>query len=420
MLYSQIFGKTLRQPPRDAETVSHKYLVQAGYIDQLVAGVYSLLPLGLRVQRRIETIIREEMLSVGAQEVLLPALQPKSLWEKTGRWKTIDPPLFTVKDRHSKELALASTHEEVITDLVRRFISSYKELPLSIFQIQTKFRNEMRSTGGLLRVREFLMKDLYSFHLSEIDLDRFYEQVIAAYKRIYARCGLEIKVAEASGGTIGGKVTHEFTCLADTGEDKVVCCQSCDWAANFEVGGQIASCPKCGAQVKNSRGIEVGHIFKLGQKYAEDLDLSYTDKLGKKQFVWMGCYGIGIGRLLATVVEAHHDERGIIWPPNLSPFPIHLLTIPQKDEDGVLEVGRRLYSLLEKAGLDALFDDREDVSAGIKLKDADLIGIPVRVVVSQKSLARGGVEFSRRDAKEADVIPVEKLAKKIREVYILS
>lgn len=419
MLYSQFFGKTLRQPPRDAETISHKFLAQAGYIDQLVAGVYSLLPLGVRVQRKIENIIREEMVGVGAQEVSLPALQPKSLWEKTGRWKTIDPPLFTVKDRHHKELALAPTHEEVVTDLVRRFISSYKELPLSIFQIQTKFRNEMRSTGGLLRVREFLMKDLYSFHPSEADLDKFYEQVIAAYKRIYARCGLVIKAAEASGGTIGGKVTHEFTCLAETGEDKVIYCQDCDWAANFELGGQVTSCPKCGGPVKNSRGIEIGHIFKLGQKYAKDLDLSYIDQAGKKQFVWMGCYGIGIGRLLATVVEAHHDERGIIWPPNLSPFPIHLLTIPQKGEARVIEVGKHLYTLLEKAGLDVLFDDREEVSAGSKLKDADLIGIPVRLVVSQKSLGAGGVEFSRRDGKETEILPVEKLAKKIREVYAL-
>lgn len=416
MLYSQLFGKTLRQPPRDAETISHKFLAQAGYIDQLVAGIYSLLPLGVRVQRKIENIIREEMVSVGAQEVSLPALQPKSLWEKTGRWKTIDPPLFVVKDRHEKELGLGPTHEEVITDLTRRFISSYKELPLSLFQIQSKFRNEMRSTGGLLRVREFIMKDLYSFHTTEDDLNKFYHQVLEAYLRIFQRCGLTVKVASASGGTIGGKETHEFMCLTETGEDKVMACQKCDWAANFEVSSSINLCPECQGSVLPAKSIEVGHIFKLGTKYSEAFDLTYSDNAGKRQLVWMGCYGIGIGRLLATVVEAHHDERGIIWPPNLSPFPIHLLTIPQKGEARVIEVGKHLYNLLEKAGLDVLFDDREEVSAGIKLKDADLIGIPVRLVVSQKSLGDGGVEFSRRDGKETEVIPVEKLAKKIREV----
>jgi len=418
VLYSQLFGKTLRQPPKEAETLSHKYLAQGGYIDQLVAGVYSLLPLGVRVQSKIANIIREEMVGIGAQEVYLPTLQPKSLWEKTGRWEKIDPPLFVTKDRHEKELCLGPTHEEVITDLAQRFISSYRELPLSLFQIQTKFRNEMRSSGGLLRVREFLMKDLYSFHPSERDLEKYYQVVLAAYQKIYQRCGLTVKIVSASGGTIGGKETHEFICLAETGEDTIVCCQECDWAANREVAPGITICPRCRGRVKVLKGIEVGHIFKLGTRYSEAFDLTYTDSQGREQPVWMGCYGIGLGRLLATVVEAHHDDKGIVWPSSLSPYTIHLLTIPQKGETKVTEVGRELYTLLADAGLEVLFDDREEMSAGTKLKDADLIGIPVRVVVSQKSLFAGGVEFSRRGAVGVEVVPVAKLAKKIREVYI--
>jgi len=409
--YSRLFGKTLRRAPKEAETISHQLLTRAGYIDQLASGIYSFLPLGWRVHRRIENIIREEMDAVGGQEVFLPALQPKSLWEKTGRWEQMDPPLFKFEDRHHKELALGSTHEEVITGLVARFVKSYKDLPLYLYQIQNKFRNEMRSTGGLLRVREFVMKDLYSFHRTEADLDKYYLEVRDAYLKVFESCGLEVKVARASGGTIGGEVTHEFHCLAETGEDKIIYCPKCDWAANVEDSSE-KKCPQCASKLEVSNSIENGHIFKLGTKYSKPLGAYFIDRNGKKKPIWMGCYGLGIGRLLATIVEVHHDREGIVWPISVAPYDVHLISM----DASVVGIAEELYRLLKKAGVEVLFDDRDE-SAGVKLKDADLVGIPVRVVVSKRSVASGGVEISRRGRKSGKVVSVDRLAVEIAGLY---
>jgi len=411
MRYSQLLGRSLRQPPKEAVNISGRLLTQGGFVDQLVSGVYSLLPLGLKVHQRIEEIIREEMVALGAQEVLLPTLQPRSLWERSGRWSTIDPPLFIVPDRHHKELGLGPTHEEVITDLATRFISSYRDLPLAVFQVQNKFRNEMRSTGGLLRVREFIMKDLYSFHASEADLDAYYQRVQEAYFNIFHRCGLEVKLAAASGGTIGGRTTHEFLCLADTGEDQVVFCPKGCWAGNYEVSSDVDTCPFCGKKVELASCIEVGHIFKIGTKYSQSFGAKYLDAGGQAQLLWMGCYGIGVGRLLATIVEAHHDKLGICWPASVAPMDVHLVTLGPDADSQVLEVGEQLYRESQAAKASVLYDDRLEVSSGVKLKDADLIGIPWRVLVSKRSLAMGGVEVSRRDNPEGEVIPSSKLAK---------
>jgi len=333
MLYSQLFGKTLKTIPAEAETLSHKLLIKAGFIDKaLTGGVYSLLPSGWRVYKKIERIIRQEMDAIGGQELFMPSLQPKPLWEETGRWTKYDPPLFKLKDRHGKELCLGPTHEEVITDLVRRFINSYKDLPLYLYHIQNKFRNEMRPSAGLLRTREFMMKDLYSFHEDRKDLDRFYLQVIKAYKKIFDRCGLTVKIIEASGGSIGGKITHEFNMLCPTGEDRILYCPNCDFAANEEIY-HGRKCKRCGSVLIEGRGIENGHIFKLDTRYAETMAAYFTAENGRRQLIWMGCYGIGLQRLLATIVEAHHDERGIIWPKAVAPYRAHLIEIKNSTQN---------------------------------------------------------------------------------------
>lgn len=403
MKYSQLFGKSLKTAPKEAETVSHKLLVQGGFIDrQLAAGIYSFLPLGWRVEQKIENIIREEVNAIGGQEILMPALQPKELWMKSSRWEEMDPPLFTVKDRHEKDFALASTHEEVITDLASHFVQSYKDLPFYLYQIQTKFRNEMRSTGGLLRVREFIMKDLYSFHTDEKDLDEYYPKVMEAYKKIFSRCGFIVKVVEAESGPIGGKTSHEFMMLCGTGEDHIYFCPSCDWATSKE---KKEKCDQCGCELEEGEAIENGHIFKLGTKYSEKLGAFFVDKNGEKKPVVMGCYGIGVGRLMATVVEAHHDEKGIVWPAEIAPYKAHLVVLSDSAE--VTTRGNEIYEELEKVGIEVLYDDREEISAGEKFANADLIGIPVRLVVSTKT--GNEIEWKERDSGKTELISLEEV-----------
>jgi prolyl-tRNA synthetase len=423
MRYSQLFGKTLNQPPKEAETISHKLLTQAGLIDrQLAAGIYTYLPLGWRVFKKIEQIIREEMNAIGGQELLMPALQPKELWEKSDRWDYYDPPLFKFKDRHEKYLTIGPTHEEVITDLVARFIKSYKDLPLALYHIQDKFRNEMRATSGLLRVREFFMKDLYSFHSDQKDLDKFYLRVSGAYKKIFARCGFETKMVEASSGSIGGNFCHEFMNLCTAGEDKIVCCKKCDWAVSAEkIQNEkiiINNCPKCGGAVETLRAIENGHIFQLKTKYTEKLNAFYIDKKGNKKVITSGCYGIGLGRLMATVVEAHHDQKGIIWPKSVAPYQAHLMNISNTTNKQISKYTNEVYKKLENAGIEVLYDDREEglpagrqVSAGVKFADADLIGIPVRLVVSEKTGNK--VEWKDRSQSQTELLSLDSVIKKL-------
>jgi len=416
MRYSKFIGRSLREVPKEAEAVSHRLLLKAGYVDPLVAGVYTLLPLGWRVMHKIEEVIREEMEGIGGQEILMPALQKKEQWLESGRWDgpgEIDPPLFKFKDRRDRELALGPTHEEVVTDLARRFIASYKDLPLAVFQIQTKFRNEMRPTGGVLRTREFMMKDLYSFHANEEDLDRYYLEVLKAYERIFARCGLKVLVVSAHSGTIGGSESHEFMLPAESGEDKALYCEHCNFASNLQKSGELKSCPDCGQSVFTASAIEMGTFSRLGTIYSEKMKAYFVDADGARKPLVMGCYGIGLARIMAAAIESKlgHDEHGIIWPKELTPFDVHLVSL-----EGGQDTAESLYDAMEKAGLEALYDDRDE-PAGVKLTDADLIGIPVRVLVSKKSLAAGGVEVSSRSDGKAEVVPVEKLADKIKEVH---
>ncbi|MDO8435783.1 MAG: proline--tRNA ligase [bacterium] len=406
MLQSKLFCKTKKIAPKDAEVVSHKYLVRADFIEQSSSGVYRFLPLGFKVLKKIENIIRAEITALGCQELYLPALQNKNLWQETGRWNTIDPPLFKLKDRHQKELGLGPTHEEEITDVFRKRIKSYQDLPLYIFQIQNKFRNEMRANGGLLRTREFLMKDLYSFHLNEKDLAGFYEKVKRTYFEIFRRCGLNPVCVEASSGTIGGDLCHEFMIPSPVGEDKVLICQKCGYGANTEKTGEIKKCPKCKSDIGKERCIEIGHIFNLGTKYSKAMRAEYLDKEGKTHPAIMGCYGIGLPRLMATVVEKNYDEKGIIWPKEIAPFQIHLVLLGGVEK--IERASEKIYQDLIRSGLEVLCDDREK-SAGEKFADADLIGIPTRIVVSEKTLAKDSVEIKEREEKASKLVKINDL-----------
>ena len=410
MRQSHFFCKTLKTNPKEGDAISHKLLLRGNFISQLASGVYSFLPLGLRAHRNIEKIIREEIEKIGGQEVLLPSLQPKEIWLKTKRWDEMDPPLFRVKDRHSKEFALGPTHEEVITGLVKLAIQSYKDLPVALYQIQTKFRNEMRFYGGLMRAREFIMKDLYSFHADKDDLEKFFNKAIGAYEAIFNRCGLKAIKSEASGGIFTKENTYEFQILSEMGEDRILFCENCCWASNLEVaevkdGGKCPKCEKGKLEKRNS--IELGHIFRLGSKYSETIGLYFKDKEGNEKPVIMGCYGIGIGRLLATVVEINNDEKGIVWPKELAPFPIHLIQIGEGQD--VKKVAETVYSSLMEFGFESFYDDRQDKTAGEKFAEADLIGMPCRIVVSERTIEKDCVEIKPRDEVKAELVRIDYL-----------
>jgi prolyl-tRNA synthetase len=407
MRQSKLFFKTKKEIPKGAETVSHQLLLRGDFVEQTISGVFRFLPLGFLVLKKIEKIIREEMLKLGAQELYLPVLQNKNLWLETGRWDTIDPPLFKLKDRHQKEIALGPTHEEEITDIVRRRVNSYKDLPFSLFQIQVKFRNEMRASGGLLRNREFIMKDLYSFHKNEEDLLRFYEKVKKSYFKIFKRCGLKAFCVEADPGTIGGKISHEFMVLAESGEDRVLFCQNCNLAQRYETGEK--KCPKCKNILMERKAIEVGHIFNLGTKYSQAMKAYFLDKDGQKKLIVMGCYGIGLGRLMATIVEVWHDEKGICWPREVAPFLVHL--IPVENTKKVIKTTEKLYLNLKNQGVEVLYDDRKEITVGEKFADSDLIGIPWRIVVSERTLAKNCLEIKKRDQIRGKLVKLAKFNK---------
>lgn len=401
MRQSNLFYRPLKEAPKEAQAISHQLLVRASFIDQVSAGIWSLLPLGFRVFKKIENIIREEMNNIGGQELFLPTLQAKDLWLKSGRWDKMEPPLFKLKDSHEKEYALGPTHEEVITDLARRFISSYKQLPLYLYQIQNKFRNEIRVSGGLLRVKEFVMKDLYSFHRTEKDLDDYYAVVLEAYKKIFKRLELEVVVVQALSGSIGGSYCHEFMALAASGEDKVLICSKCQTAVNFEVAKDKNQCQNCGGELTVNNGIEAAHIFKLGQSYSQKMGANFIDQDGRKKTLEMGCYGIGLGRLLATLVERYHDREGIVWPPSVSPYQVHFLNLSSNGQSA-----DKVYENLRKNHFDVLYDDR-DISSSVKLKDADLIGISQRVIISDKTGDK--LELKARKSKAKKLISLQEL-----------
>ena len=418
MYYRKLFGKTSKNAPADAESANAQLLIRGGFVDPLMAGVYSWLPLGLRVLRKVENIIREEMNSLGAQEVLLPALHPKENWNKTGRWNSMDV-LFRIKSQTGKEYALGPTHEEVITPLAKKFIQSYKDLPVKLYQIQTKFRDELRAKSGVLRGREFGMKDLYTFHRDEEDLKAFYPEAIKAYLEIFDRCGLKAYVTTASGGSFTSGYSDEFQVLSPAGEDVIYICKNCakdgkNTAYNLEVLKQIEKCVVCGYGLKElkdkEKSIEAGNTFKLGTKFSDVFDLQYLDEFGKRQKVVMGCFGIGTTRLVGAIVEANYDDKGIIWPASVAPFDVHLVSLLGKTgSKEVRSAADELYGSLRRAGKDVLYDDREEASAGEKFGDADLLGMPIRLVVSEKTLARDSVEVKKRSEDKAELVPIKNL-----------
>ncbi|WKZ25655.1 MAG: His/Gly/Thr/Pro-type tRNA ligase C-terminal domain-containing protein [bacterium] len=403
MLQSQLFPKTKKEAPKDAESVNHKLLVRAGFIDQLMAGSWTLMPLGWKVVSKINQIIREEMNAVGGQEMLMPLLHPKNIWGETGRWDKADEIMYKLKDSHDKEYVLSFTHEEIVMDLLRKNINSYKDLPISVYHFSTKFRNELRAKNGILRGREFMMKDLYSAHSTEEDLMKYYEQVKEAYIKIFKRLGFNFKVARASGGVFTDKFTHEFQVLSDAGEDTIY------WKeGDREAGGDAEAINEEVLEGKkedyiSAKSIEVGNIFPLGTWYAEKMNMNFTDEDGSKKPVWFGSYGIGPTRVMGTWVEVSHDDKGIIWSKEISPFDVHLVGLGGKGKD--------LYDKLKEKGVDVLFDDR-DILAGQKFADADLIGIPVRLVVSEKTGEK--IEFKERSSDKVELLNFDEVIQKIK------
>jgi len=567
MRWSKTFIHTLRQDPSDAEVASHRLMVRAGMISKVAAGIYNYLPLGWRSISKLERIIREELERAGSAELVMPAVQPAELWQESGRWYQYGPELLRIKDRSEREFCFGPTHEEVITDIVRRAVTSYRQLPVNLYQIQTKFRDEIRPRFGLMRGREFVMKDAYSFHTDAADLDQTYRAMETAYCRIFERCGLGYTKVEADTGNIGGSESHEFMVLAETGEDAIIACPACGYGANVEkaetgalpeapvwpldrpdvpvavdtpkmrtveevaaflgvapahliktlifetdeddiavlirgdlevnevklknllgcthlglageakiekvTGGpqgfsgpvglegvrivadptvmelgcaatganrddshlvgvvpkrdftpdRVADvrlaragepCPHCAAPMIEKRGIEVGHIFKLGTKYSEAMKCRFLDAEGREQPMIMGCYGLGVGRTVAAAVEQNHDDKGIIWPLPLAPYEV-LLAVLNADRPEVVEAADGVFLELEEAGLDVLYDDRSE-RPGVKFNDMDLIGFPVRVVVGKRGLENGEVEVSLRSGGERRSIPLGDLLAELREL----
>lgn len=418
MRYSKLFGKTIKDTPRDEISINAKLLSRAGFIRKEIAGVYNFLPLGLKVLNNISNIVREEMSSVGAQELALASLQNKANWEQTGRWDNFDA-LFKIASRHKNEYALGPTHEEVLVPLVKQFVFSYKDLPLALYQIQTKFRDEERAKSGILRGREFLMKDLYSFHANEEDFNKYYEIVKKAYARIFKRCGLNAIETQASGGTFS-EFSHEYQVITEAGEDEIIYCPGGDFSANVEIATvkEGKECDLGHGSLKKAKAVEVGNIFSLKTKFSEAFNLTYKDQDGKERLAVMGCYGIGISRLMGAIVEVHNDDKGIRWPKSVSPFDAHLIIIQssklkaQNYNSKFKSFGEKVYRELQDAGVEVLYDDREDISVGEKFADADLIGIPARLVVSAKT--RDKIEWKKRDSKETELLSVTEIISRLK------
>lgn len=410
MRQSVLFPKTKKEAPREAESINHKLLVRGGFIDQLMAGSWTLLPLGWRVVEKINRIIRGEMNAIGAQEILMPLLHPKNIWNETGRWDKADAVMYKLKDSRDKEYALSFTHEEIFLDLVRKHLSSYQDLPLALYHFSTKFRNEPRARSGILRGREFMMKDLYSVHADEKDFWRYYEEVKKAYLRVFKRIGFNVKVVEAAGGVFTDNVTHEFQVLSEGGEDTIFVCDKCEWGSNQEIfkGKEDDRCPSCKkGTTKKAKAIEVGNIFPFGTYYSERMKVYYADRDGKKKPVWFGSYGIGSTRVMGAWVEVSHDDKGIVWNKAIAPFDAHLLSLSERENRRAGEV----YKKLVDSGIDVLWDDR-DVSAGQKFSDADLIGIPYRLVISDKT--KDKIEWKERAKEKPELISLDKTIERLK------
>jgi prolyl-tRNA synthetase len=404
MLFSKLLLPTLKDAPQEAEVISHKLMLRAGMVRKVASGIYTWLPMGLKVLRKIENIVREEMNASGAQEVLMPMVQPKELWDETNRWEKMGPELLRIQDRHKRDFCLGPTHEEVITDLIRNNVKSYKELPLNIYQIQTKFRDEVRPRYGVMRGREFLMKDSYSFNIDEACLEETYLTMRNTYKKVLERMNLDYKIVSADSGAIGGDASEEFHVLAETGEDTIAVSDSSEYAINTELllkdDEDISSLegkpsPDGKGTIEIKKGIEVGHIFQLGKVYAEDMKANVLNNEGKASTLYMGCYGIGVSRLVAAAIEQNNDDKGIIWPHSIAPFDINIIAIGYEKDEKIAEASNNLYKELTEMGYDVLLDDRKD-GYGTKIKDSELIGVPLNIIIGKQFLESEEIEFRTR------------------------
>ena len=417
MFWSKVFLPTLKDTPQDAEVISHQLMLRSGMIRRVTSGIYTWLPIGLKVLRKVEHIVREEMNASGAQEVLMPMVQPKELWKETQRWEKMGPELLRIQDRHERDFCLGPTHEEVITDLIRNNVKSYKELPLNLYQIQTKFRDEVRPRYGVMRGREFLMKDSYSFNIDEDSLNESYVLMKEAYKKILDRLGLQFKIVKADSGAIGGDASEEFHVLAENGEDTIAISDSSDFAINTELlleeGEDIESLqgkpsPDGEGIIEIKKGIEVGHIFQLGKVYTDAMKASVLDNEGKAQNLYMGCYGIGVSRLVAAAIEQNNDDKGIIWPEAMTPFEVNIIAIGFDKDEEITKASTDLYNKLSSMGYEVMLDDRKD-GYGTKMKDAELIGIPINVIIGKQYLQNGEIELKHRDG-QSSIGKVEDIA----------
>ena len=409
MLWSNYFIPTLKDTAaEDSQVISNSLMLKSGMIRKTASGIYTWLPLGLRVLNKVENIVREEMNSAGAHEVLMPMVQPKDLWDESKRWNKFGPELLRFKDRHDRDFCLGPTHEEVITDLIKNNVKSYKELPLNIYQIQTKFRDEIRPRYGVMRSREFLMKDSYSFHLSEENLEETYQKMRKAYSNIFERIGLNFKIVKADSGAIGGDKSEEFHVLAENGEDTLAVSDSSDYAVNAELllennqdskslVGQKS--PDGNGLLEITKGIEVGHIFQLGKLYSENMNATVLDDSGSAKNMHMGCYGIGISRIVAAAIEQNFDEKGIIWPKSISPFNLSIITVGADKDKNIEASSRKLYKDLSQKGFEVILDDRHD-GFGKKIKDSELIGVPLSIVIGKNFSDNNEVEIIFRDGKK--------------------
>lgn len=416
MRLSDLSTHTIRENPTDEESINAQLLARGGFVRKLMAGAYSFLPLGLRVLYKIERIIREEMNAIGSQEILMPALHPADNWLQTGRWDKVDV-LFKLKGAGDKDYALGPTHEEVVTPLMGGFINSYRDLPISVYQIQTKFRNEARAKSGLLRGREFRMKDMYSFHTSEDDLGAYYELSKTAYEKVYARCGLaDITYMTYASGGIFCKYSHEYQMITPYGEDIIHVCDKCRIAINKEIMDDLNhACPECGSKdLREVKAIEVGNIFKLMTRFSDSFGLKFNDETGAvNDKIYMGCYGIGPSRLVGSIVEASHDDAGIIWPEPVAPFAVGLINL--KTGDATTDtIAARVYDTLQQNKVEVLYDDRDE-RAGVKFADMDLIGLPWQVIVGPKGAANGMIEIKNRKSGERQELSVESALTLLKE-----
>ena len=411
MYWSKYFIPTLKEIPTGTEAISHQLSLRAGLVHMLTSGVYSYLPLGHRVLTRVENIIRQEMDAIGCHELLMPALHPIEIWEKTGRDKTLKDIMITFENNKGQRMCLGPTHEEIITEIAKHFIKSYRQLPVTLYQIQTKFRDEIRTRFGIVRACEFIMKDAYSFDRDVEGLKKNYDLQLQAYTKIFKRCGLDVIVVSADSGAMGGSVSHEFLVAAPIGED-VVWVNKNDGQTVKDQEGKVPQ----GDQWERKVAIEMGHVFQLGTKYSESLGALYLDENGVQKPMIMGCYGIGVSRLIAAIIEVNNDANGIIWPKGVAPFDVEILPV-QAADPLALSLAQRYYNELKASGLEVLLDDRDE-SAGRKFNDADLIGIPLRIIIGKRMLANNQVEIKIRRSGQVIVVDKDKVKEEILKLWI--